>query len=108
MLSRLGAQPTSYEWVGLYRFQKNVLPKQVASVRNFKDFRFGSLVQNSWVLPLNPLSSCNILCILSKDQMQGMACSGLLAHVWVHMLSQGNARLNFTSSLENRINSSLI
>jgi hypothetical protein len=97
MLSQLGAQPTSHEWVSLYRFQKDVLPERVASVGYFKEFRFGNLVRNLWVLSLNPLSSCNILSILSRDQMQGMAYSGWMAHVWVHMLSQGNARLNFTS-----------
>jgi hypothetical protein len=47
MDSQVGAHPTSHEWVGLYRNQKDVMHTWVACARYFKEFRFGPMQFNA-------------------------------------------------------------
>ena len=43
ILSQHIAQPTSHEWVGLYRSLEDIMPEQVASVGYFKEFNLGPM-----------------------------------------------------------------
>ena len=79
--SQRGTQPTSHDWIGLYKNLEDELPEWVvqATLRTLSMAQFNSM-RISWVPSLNH----------RLNQMQGMRTNPQLSHVKCHMLGWTN------------------